>query len=79
MNVGLILHHLNRIILHVSIRKQVICNYSLYELNLNSFIKTASFIQIVNIKAFIKKKKPNRTEVFCCTEPNRRIGEPSHP
>ena len=49
---------------------------SLHELNLNKFMKRASFIQIVIIKPFIKKKrkKTNRTEVFCCTEPNRTEG-----
>ena len=47
---------------------------SLHELNLNSYMKRQSFVQIVNIKPFIEKKTkkiPNRTEVFCCTEPNR--------
>ena len=50
---------------------------SLHELNLNSFIKRALFIQIVNIKAFIKnrnKTEPNRGFLLYRTEPYRTEG-----
>ena len=58
---------------------------SLQKLNLNWFIKRASFIKNSHYKGLYGKKNvKNRTEprffaVPNRTEPNRRIGEPSHP
>ena len=76
MNVGLFVHNLIGLYRMCHLANKLYVINSLHELNLNWFIKRASFIEIVNIKTFMKKnrKKPNRTEVFCCTEPNRTEG-----